>query len=181
MLGRPTLAMEESMENPNGTTPAAAEAVGVDVDRLRAEARDSAISEERARVSGIEALGLNMGSVPGMADLIRGCIADGVSVVEAQARVIGHMQASMAAIEHRRARAEDEATTPDVPVTSPGSDEPTRVQDEDETGEETLRAEWNRNAALRSEFMQDFETFRAYRVARSAGRFERLSMAVDNG
>ena len=165
----PTVAMEEQMSDK--ATPAATPAV--DLERVTAEARTKAIGEERQRVAAVQKLGMGMDAVPGLAAIIQACIDDGTQLAEAQAKVLGHIQANLGKVGHRNARAQDEAAAPAVPVTAPPA-APAKVaaEDGDEADEETMQKAWKSDGDLRAEFLGDFDSYKAYTQAKALGRFE---------
>jgi len=142
------------------------------------EVREKALAEERTRVAAIRKMGEGMEAVPGIGSVIQGCLDEGATVAQAQAKVLGHVQANLDKVGHRNARAEDEAESPDVPVLVPAPGKEAVSEDDGLPPEdEELKAEWRAlGKEGRAEFLGDFETFRAYTLAKAEGRFDRLAI-----
>lgn len=163
------------MSENNATTPPAA--TGPDLEKLRAEAAQQAREEERARCAGIRSLAKGFtGKVPGIDAVAQAALDEGLSIAEAQAKILGHVEANLDKVAHQNARAQDEAATPEVPAAPAPSTAPATTVvddgDEDATDDESLKAQWGADADLRADFLGDFETFAAYRRAKAEGRFE---------
>lgn len=136
-------------------TPAAAP---VDLNKVRAEARAKAQTDERVRCAAIRLLATP--EIPGLQAVLDKAIDDGTDIGEAQALAMGHIQANIGKVGHTQSREADEAGTPSVPAAQQPAPGPARMVEEDETMDleaATAKAEalWKcpkRGKAIREEF-----------------------------
>lgn len=125
-------------------------------------ARQEGAEAERQRIQAIEAI-----ATPGHEKLLASLKFDGkTTAAEAALQVLGaENQMRQGALERMKSEA-----NPAVPATATGEESGSQGVDENAPLEEQAKAEWDKSAALRSEFGNKFEAYVAYRRSVESGR-----------
>lgn len=137
------------------------------------EIRSEAAKAERERIEGIEAIG-----IPGHEDLVQKLKFDGQTSPESAAHQILGAEKK---VRDGYLKKVQEDSPPVVAAETggelgtlhevrPGSTgKKVKVEDDDVPLSERARAEWDADASIRSEFMEDFDAYLAYRQANEEG------------
>lgn len=131
---------------------------------LLEEGRISGAAAERERILAVEAQ-----TLPGHEKLIAQLKADGVTTGEMAAVAVLKAERSLATSRVDALRSDAPAPVPHASVPVDATD-----VDADLPLEERCKAAWGKNAGLRAEFGNTFESYLAFERAREAGRFKVL-------
>lgn len=126
------------------------------------------ILAERERILGIDRIAL-----PGHEKLIEKCKADGTSLEDTKTMLLEAEKA--ARTRHLDALKKDGAAS--VPAVATETGEPAATSDEHLSAEDRMKARWEREPALRAEFLNDFAMYSAFE--KNADRIRVKSTAIN--
>lgn len=153
-----TLTMAALREHRPDLVTALEAAARAAADSEHAQALSAAAESERARILGIEEI--DDGSHP---DLVSAAKADGKTTPEQLAFAIMKAEKSAGAdLLKNRAEADSDAAVPPAQRQTTSSAAGGSIEDQ-------AKAEWDKDAELRAEFRNDFNTYLAFRKAEAAG------------
>lgn len=128
------------------------------------------ILAERERVLGIDKIAL-----PGHEALIAQCKAEGASLEDTKTKILEAEK--VARTRHLEAIKTDGKQA--VPANPTATGEPTTTDDSVLPFDERVKAQWDKDAKLRSEYLENFDAYRAFERANAKGLVRVKSTAIN--